>query len=139
MSIPAPLVLVVEDSPEVAQLLVRTLVRQGYRVQLAPTLSAAAGSLETEHPQLITLDLQLPDGSGLALLHQLRADPATATIPVVIISGSVGAESDVYTQAQAVLAKPFSTAELSAAVRRVAFPLSPPNAVHHHEVGGGYA
>lgn len=135
-SVPPPLALIVEDTPLVAALLARMLQSQGYRVQLAASLSAARAALQSELPQLLTLDMQLPDGNGLALLEQLRAEPATAAIPVVVISGSFAQVPKVIALAQGVLAKPFALDELVSVVQRAGAPL--PSSVAVGEPGGAY-
>lgn len=123
-----PLALIVEDTPQISALLARLLEQQGYRTLTAATLAAAVRSLAMTRPQLITLDLQLPDGSGIDLLALLRADPATVSLPVVVISGSLEDAPEVVVQAQAVLAKPFAFSDLVAAVRglRTSFPPETP-------------
>jgi two-component system, cell cycle response regulator len=64
-----------------------------YTALLAASGAEALNIARTEHPDLILLDLLLPDLSGSAVLAQLRADPATAGIPVIILSSSHDAEA----------------------------------------------
>jgi DNA-binding response OmpR family regulator len=79
-------VLVVEDEPEVAGTIRRDLERAGYEVLVARTAADARDVTEVERPDLLILDVLLPDMSGLTLLEQLRGNPSTARVPVVLIS-----------------------------------------------------
>jgi len=114
-----PLVLVVEDDPMIAQLLVLMFRSQGYHGVIAPDGASAAAQLQTMQPDLITLDLNLPGMSGAQLLADLRATPATAALPVIIISACSDIEPAISDRAQAVLCKPFGIEELMAVVRAV--------------------
>ena len=67
---------------------------------------------------LVVLDLVLPEQSGLSVLAELKATPATARVPVIVISGHPQALRDAVTQADAVIAKPFGTDTLRAEVSR---------------------
>ena len=83
-----PCLLVVEDEPDIAHLLRLLLQRAGYRVMLATNLGEARALLAEQHFDALTLDLRLPDGSGLQLIRELRNDPATLTLPVLVISAA---------------------------------------------------
>jgi CheY-like chemotaxis protein len=78
--------LVVEDEPAIAGLLQRYLQRAGYLVTIATTASEGLRQARWLRPDLITLDVQLPDVDGFVLLEWLREDPGTRDIPVVFIS-----------------------------------------------------
>jgi len=79
-------VMVVEDDPDIAELIVRQLQLRGYEaVSVARGQEVFAG-IQEKRPDLITLDLRLPDMDGLALLEQLKTSKETANIPVVIVS-----------------------------------------------------
>jgi CheY-like chemotaxis protein len=84
-----PLVLVVEDEPEAAELVESLLLREGCEVLHARD-GATALELARELPQpdLVLLDLELPVMDGRALLESLRSDPSISGIPVVVISGA---------------------------------------------------
>lgn len=79
-------ILVVEDDPEVSELLRLTLEHEGHRVLLANSGETALHLARTEQPDLISLDIRLPDLDGFEVLQLLKRDPATAAIPVVIVS-----------------------------------------------------
>ena len=82
----APVVLVVDDDPEARRLLVRILSRGGYRVETAADGREAVVRAKTLRPAAITLDVMMPTMDGWAVLQALKADPALATIPVVMVS-----------------------------------------------------
>ena len=79
-------VLFVEDDESVAQMYRLKLELDGYVVDVASDGLAALEKARTTHPDIIFLDLRLPKLDGLGVLEQLRADPATAAMPVVILS-----------------------------------------------------
>lgn len=82
----APHILVVEDDPDIAALLVRQLEEVGYRVSSVSTGKDALDVARAEKPDLITLDIFLPDIDGLRVLNELKEDPETADVPVVMVS-----------------------------------------------------
>jgi PAS domain S-box-containing protein len=79
-------ILVVDDEPDIAGLIRRYLEHGGYRVLVAPDASSALETARRDHPDLITLDVNLPDTDGFTLLEWLKADPATTAIPVMMLS-----------------------------------------------------
>jgi len=83
-----PRVLICEDDADVAALLKILLERAGVDSDVVHTLATARAVLKERGPaySALTLDLLLPDGSGLALLRDLRRDPALADLPVIVIS-----------------------------------------------------
>lgn len=84
----APLILVVDDSPEARELLFEVLLERGYRVDVAGDgREALAGIDRADPPALILLDLQMPVMSGYEVVGVLRADPELRHIPLVICSG----------------------------------------------------
>jgi two-component system cell cycle response regulator DivK len=79
-------ILIVEDNKRCRQLLNDVLELQGYRV-VGTGLGAAAVHLAREHhPDLIILDIRLPDISGLEAVRQLKADELTRTIPIIAVT-----------------------------------------------------
>jgi CheY-like chemotaxis protein len=111
----SPVVLAVEDEPLNRRLLHAILTPSGYQVVDAPSLTAARAWLQGNRPDLILLDLRLPDGDGLDLARELKADPALRSIPVVVATAS--AMPPVHAQAMAAgvdgfLAKPIAAGRL---------------------------
>ncbi|MDR5874056.1 response regulator [Vreelandella gomseomensis] len=85
----APRILVVEDDSDIATLLAHMLSDAGYRVDIALTGHEAQKRLQETHYDLMSLDLMLPDMSGLDIIYTLREHPATADLPVVVVSAQV--------------------------------------------------
>ncbi|MEA3215045.1 MAG: hypothetical protein QOJ19_1201 [Acidimicrobiia bacterium] len=116
---PAPRVLVVEDADPVRGLIVRTLVSDGCRITEASTATEARARLSESTPQVVVLDLGLPDESGLDLLRELITDG----VPVVVLTGR-GEESDrvlgLELGAEEYMVKPFFPKELAIRVQRAA-------------------
>ena len=82
-------VLVVDDHELNLKLFERLLEREGREVRCANSLAAAERALAEEQPAMIVLDLNLPDGSGLELTRRLKAEPRTASIPIVACTAAV--------------------------------------------------
>ncbi|HEV2660439.1 MAG TPA: ATP-binding protein, partial [Ktedonobacteraceae bacterium] len=78
--------LVVEDNRDNAYLLQRLLERDGYEVLTASSGQEALDLASDEQPDLITLDLQLPDISGFTVFEQLKSNQKTAEIPILLLS-----------------------------------------------------
>jgi len=76
-------ILLVEDNPDIQTLNRRALTRHGYHVVQAETLAQGKALFEQEKPSLIILDIMLPDGNGLELCEELRANSKT---PVLFLS-----------------------------------------------------
>lgn len=85
----SPRILVVEDDQDVAKLLGIMLTDAGYQVDTVFTGADALYCLQQAHYDLISLDLMLPDTSGLDLIHLLRQQPDTADIPIVVVSAKM--------------------------------------------------
>jgi CheY-like chemotaxis protein len=113
-----PKVLVVEDNRELALVLRRQLESDGYQVVLAGSGEDALWLAREEQPQLITLDIMLPDVDGFDVLERLKAHPSTAAIPVVVVSVLAERERGYSMGAVDYVVKPFSEKKLLEAVRQ---------------------
>ena len=115
-------VLVVEDEPDIRDLLAFHLERDGYQVTRATTGPEALRQLRAAPPDLVILNLMLPELDGLEVCRRLRADPATATLPVIMLTAK-GDEVDrvvgLELGADDYVVKPFSPKEMLARVRAV--------------------
>jgi two-component system cell cycle response regulator DivK len=80
------LILIVEDNEKNMKLVRDILQFKGYRTLEADTAAAGIALATAHQPQLILMDIQLPDMDGVAALGCLRAEPATTTIPVVALT-----------------------------------------------------
>ncbi len=120
-----PRILVVEDDAEMARMLGLMLERAGYAVDGVSTGEQALAQLARHRYAALTLDLVLPDMPGQALIQRLRQDPATAALPVVVIS-AIGAEARGELGALAAgiewLDKPIDQTGLQAVLNRVLAP-----------------
>lgn len=111
----APSILVVEDDARNMILTRAILARRHYRVTSARSLKEARERLAEELPDLILLDVRLPDGDGLELARDLRADPSALQVKVIVISASVLPDDRaavVSAGCDAFIAKPIHPAEL---------------------------
>lgn len=128
MSAAAPLVLVIEDEAAIRKFLRATLTAHGYRIDEAVTAHDGAVRAGMQPPDLILLDLGLPDGDGLDLTRQIRG---WSSVPIIVISAR-GQESDKVAALDAgaddYLTKPFGVGELAARIRV---------ALRHAAVAGG--
>ena len=79
-------VLIVDDSLTIRMDLKQALEAAGYATTLSASIAAAHQELAGGSFGLVILDLLLPDGDGLELLHEIRSDPRTAAIPVMLLS-----------------------------------------------------
>lgn len=88
MSIPYGPVLVVEDIPNILQLLEVTLKFKGYPVITAANGQEALECVEREHPALVITDILMPKLDGFALVQKLRTNPRTNDIPIIFLSAT---------------------------------------------------
>jgi two-component system phosphate regulon response regulator PhoB len=121
-----PRVLVAEDEPDIAALVAYQLTREGFRVETAGSGSEALAAVGREIPDLLVLDRMLPGLSGDEVLKQLKNEPATANIPVLVLTAKREQEDRIEgleLGADDYLTKPFSPRELvlraQAILRRV--------------------
>jgi DNA-binding response OmpR family regulator len=121
-------VLVVEDEANILKLVSINLISRGYKVSEAKNATEAIELLQQQSPELMILDIKLPDFTGWELLKRVKRDPSIQDgFPVLIMTASI---TDAYVDLQAypsvidVLIKPFSSTKLVTAVESA---LS-----HHH-------
>ncbi len=116
----APKILIIEDERDIQDLIRHYLEKDGFRTRTASDGVAGLAAARQEHPDLIVLDLMLPGLDGLELCKKLRADPATALIPVIMLTAKAE-ESDkivgLELGADDYLTKPFSPKELVARIK----------------------
>jgi PAS domain S-box-containing protein len=120
-----PKILVVEDDRDLALLLRRELELDGYQVVVTGSGEDALWLAREEQPQLIALDIMLPDVDGFAVLERLKAHPVTQSIPVVITSVLAEPDKGYALGAVDYIVKPFSREQLVAAVSRALSSLPP--------------
>ena len=114
------MVLVVDDDAEVAQFIEDNLRGEGYDVQTAVDGAEAMTLIDTRLPDLVLLDVLLPKLDGFEVCRRLRADPATANLPIIMLTSATAAADRVAgltVGADDCLAVPFDTVELLSRVR----------------------
>ena len=84
--------LVVDDNPDAAELLALLIEEQGFTTAIARTLSQGREEIDRQRPDIVFLDLNLPDGSGMGLLDEIKSDQVTAGIRVAVLSGMTDAK-----------------------------------------------
>jgi two-component system alkaline phosphatase synthesis response regulator PhoP len=131
-------VLVVEDSPDIADLITHYLQRAGHEADRLASGATAVRHARKTTPDLIILDLMLPDVDGFEICQALRHDSATAAIPIIMLT-ALADEADrvrgLELGADDYVAKPFSPKELTARVaallRRVQRSAAPAKVLRH--------
>src|SRR6185295_8144529 len=81
-----PTILIVEDDPEVRSLVEYTLAKEKFKVDTAENGKQALEKLDTMVPDVITLDLMLPDLHGLEICKKLRADPRFQSVSILMLT-----------------------------------------------------
>ena len=117
-----PLILTVDDEPDVLELIRFHLSHAGWEVITATSGRTALETIRARHPDLVLLDLMLPDIDGFGVCEILRRQPATATLPIIIVSAWSTTDSrDLGLQLGALdyLTKPFSPKTLVERVQRL--------------------
>ncbi len=115
-------VLVVDDDPIMHRVLKQYMERNNYEMLSASTDREALEIASSRAPELILLDVRMPEMSGLAVLRRLKESETTKNIPVVVVTVNADRTTHIESQvsgAAAFLAKPFRPAELLELMRRL--------------------
>ncbi len=113
-------VLLIEDEANIAEAIRFILSRDGWQVRVLGQGTGAQAMVAQYQPDVVILDLMLPDMSGLEILTALRADAATAGLPVLMLTAKgQGRDREAALRAgvSAFMTKPFANADIRAAVR----------------------
>ena len=123
---PPSKVLVVDDDPEIVTFLSTLLELEGIESSVATSAAAALEQLQQGPPDLVLLDIAMPDRDGIDLCKELKSDPRTAEVPVFVVSARPGkdvVERALAAGAEEFIRKPFENAELISRIRvRLATP-----------------
>jgi len=115
-------IVVIEDETDILEVIAYNLKREGYEVVTSTSGEDGLEKIEKTKPNLVVLDLMLPEVDGIELCRKLKADPVTQGIPVIMVTAK-GEESDVVlglgVGADDYVTKPFSPRELTARVKAV--------------------
>lgn len=118
----SPRIVVVEDEPDIRELVVYNLMREGFEVVGIGNGHQGIAEIQRTPPDLVILDLMLPGLDGIEICRQIRAEPRTSRVPVIMVTAK-GEESDVVLGlgmgADDYIAKPFSPRELIARVKAI--------------------
>jgi len=117
---PAGRVFVVDDDADIRRLLRMLLTGAGYEIVEFPLIAGVLDRIHADSPDLILLDLQLPDGNGHEVLEAIRSDPATRLLPVVMLTGLATKEQKMRATREGVtdfIPKPFAAEELLPRIR----------------------
>lgn len=110
-----PEILIVDDDPDMVELLQASLTAAGYSVRTAANGTQALATARRSPPDLVLLDLILPEVNGFTVCQTLRREPATALVPIVMITalpGEFPRMAGMEVGADAYLRKPFDVKEL---------------------------
>lgn len=113
-------VLIIDDDTDLLEILQETLEMENYRVATATNVIGASEQLAGKLPDLIILDLVLPDGNGFEFCHRITSDPATSSVPVLLLTGKNSLDdrlSGFLTGARKYITKPFDLDDLMESVR----------------------
>jgi two-component system, cell cycle response regulator DivK len=113
-------ILIVEDNSDLSQLLAFYLTNAGYEISRAKNLTQGISKALAERPDLIITDLYLPDMTAVEATVMLKQDPATAGIPIIVLTAMTTGEWQTKALKAGVakyLIKPISRSELNEAVR----------------------
>ncbi len=116
---PGPLVLVVEDEPGIADILIAYLRRDGLRTELAADGLVALRSFRQLRPDIVLLDIHLPGMDGIDVLKNIRSDSDTPVVMVTARADDVDKLLSLRLGADDYVVKPFTPAEVVARVRAV--------------------
>jgi two-component system cell cycle response regulator DivK len=114
-------VLYVEDNEYNRKIVRQLLSRTSYRLVEAPDGEAAMALVRQDRPDLVLMDVQLPRMSGLDVTRAMRAEPATADIPIIVVTSFALSGDDqraMAAGASGYLAKPYSPRDLLALIRK---------------------
>ncbi|WP_169306850.1 response regulator transcription factor [Pedobacter polaris] len=110
---------VLEDDDALRKLFTYVLEEESFEVKAYANATSFKQSIRTQHPAIIIMDMILPDGNGIDICHDLKADPETAQIPIILLS----AHSELHIlakgcQAEAYMPKPFDIHEFISSVEK---------------------
>ncbi|MBU0573200.1 MAG: response regulator [Candidatus Margulisiibacteriota bacterium] len=115
-------VLLVDDEPEVLEVLRIRMKNWGYTCDSAPNGAVALEKISKEKPDLIILDVMMPDMDGFEVLKRLKANDIDSKIPVIMLSVAASIpeiEKGIKAGASAYLAKPYEANELLRTIKKV--------------------
>ncbi len=137
-SIDKPVALIVEDDRDILALFRHVLDIAGYHTEIVVDGLDAMQRLESSHPSIVLLDLQLPRMSGVEILTRMRADERMSTIPVVVITAYAPYANSLPVEPDLLLLKPVDINQLSNLVQRLQATQGAMSGPTHEKVTGLY-
>jgi CheY-like chemotaxis protein len=117
-------ILVVEDNEDNQEIARISLEREGYRVEIAATSAEVRQRISAHRPDLILMDVRLGSEDGLEVASALKADPATAAIPIVALTAMGASARALAAGCVGSISKPIDTRLFPAQVRGFLIPLA---------------
>lgn len=116
-------ILLIEDDVLMQHMIVKTMTHEGFEVIAEPNIELGRKACIEKKPDLIILDVHLPDGNGIEFCGRLKADPLLKHIPVLLLSGeAVDVDSrieGIEAGAEDYVVKPFDHRELASRIRNL--------------------
>ncbi|MBX3531322.1 MAG: response regulator [Rhizobiaceae bacterium] len=113
-------ILIAEDEPSILEALSFVLLRAGWTIESVTDGEAVMGAVRRERPRVLVLDIMLPKRSGFEVLKQIRSDPATSKLRVLVLTAK-GQQQDRRVAeelgADSFVTKPYANADVVSAVR----------------------
>ena len=121
MTLPSRTVLIIEDEADAAELFAEMMRVSGFHVLKTTNSTPALSMMSSNKPDVVILDIMMPETSGLDILRQMRRDPELAGIPVVVVSAKsmpADIKNGMEAGASTYLTKPVGFLELKEAVEK---------------------
>ena len=121
MTLPSRTVLIIEDEADAAELFAEMMRVSGFHVLKTTNSAPALSMMSTNKPDVVILDIMMPETSGLDILRQMRRDPELAGVPVVVVSAKsmpADIKNGMEAGASTYLSKPVGFLELKEAVEK---------------------
>jgi len=110
---------IVEDDEDIRFIIAYVLKENGYQVEISGTVTDFKSTLPDYHPDLILLDVMLPDGNGIELCKELKSKLLTSHIPIIIMSAHATEKAAIHAAcAEEFIAKPFDLDDLVALIKK---------------------
>lgn len=115
-------ILAVDDDPDILEALDLLLEDEGYRIILATDGKSAQRSIQRQTPDLVLLDIRLPDINGIDLAKEMKKNKNTQDIPIILFSANYNIKKSDVAHADDFISKPFDIDDLTGRIKRVIKP-----------------
>jgi len=111
---------IIEDDPDIGEVISLLLTDEGYDVSLFPNATKFKESLPNADADVMVMDVMLPDGNGIDLCHGVKTSTSLSHVPILMMSANKGlADLNGYYRADDFIAKPFDIEEMVRKVKRL--------------------